>query len=156
MPGQPVTEEILAQVRAHAEEAYPEECCGLVFDAGTLRCVNALSGTEAARSAFRPSDADQLLLARSLDSDRPARALYHSHVDTPPARGAYLSARDVSGASWGGRVLHPGLLHLVVSVRRGRAAEAALFRLEDGGIARVVAAFPAPQRRDSSAWPIIE
>jgi proteasome lid subunit RPN8/RPN11 len=133
-----LTPGVLAAIRAHAAAAYPAECCGLVFDDGVRRCTNvqdALHAAEpeafprSARHAFRLADAEQLALARSFDGPRPARVLYHSHVDAD----AYLSAADVAGATLDGLPLYPGLLHLVVSVRDGVAGDAALFALTDDG-----------------------
>ncbi len=137
----------LTEVRAHAAAAYPEECCGLLFDDGARRCENVQNTLHdedraafprTARRAFRLAAGDQLALARSFDGDRPARVLYHSHVDA----GAYLSAADVDGATLGGMPLHPTLLHLVVAVRDGVPGEAALFALDDRG-PREVARFRA-------------
>jgi proteasome lid subunit RPN8/RPN11 len=131
-----VTPVTLAEIRAHAEAAYPSECCGLVFDDGEVRrCSNVQDALHAedpeafprtSSRAFRLSDAEQLLLARSIDGDRPARVLYHSHVDAE----AHLSDADVAGATLEGEPLYPDLLHLVVSVRDGVAGEAALFAID--------------------------
>ena len=131
-----LTPAVLAEIRAHAEAAYPDECCGLVFDDGVRRCTNVQDALHAeapaafprtARHAFRLSDAEQLLLARSFDGPRPARILYHSHVDA----GAYLSEADIAGATLDGHPLYPALLHLVVSVREGVAGETALYALDE-------------------------
>jgi adenylyltransferase/sulfurtransferase len=128
----------LDEVRADAAEAYPDECCGLVYDDGVRRCTNVQDAlhTEApdafprtARRAFRMADAEQLELARSFDGPRPVQALYHSHVNV----GAYLSEADVAGASVDGKPLYPDLLHLVVAVRDGVAGDAALFALDGSG-----------------------
>ena len=132
------TPAVLAAVRAHAAASYPRECCGLVFDDGVRHCTNVQDALHAAdpaafprdaRRAFRLSDADQLVLARSFGGPRPVRALYHSHVDC----GAYLSAADVRGATLDGLPLYPALLHLVVAVRRGVPGAAALFALDAAG-----------------------
>ena len=131
-----LTAAALAEIRAHAEAAYPDECCGLVFDDGVVRCTNVQDVLHAedpevfprtAQHAFRLSDAEQLLLARSFDGPRPARVLYHSHVDAD----AYLSDADVAGATLDGCPLYPGLLHLVVSVRAGVAGEVAVFAMDE-------------------------
>jgi len=125
-------------IREHAEACYPSECCGLVFDDRVHPCTNVQDALNAADPdafpraschAFRLSDDDQLLLARSQDGPAPARVLYHSHVDAD----AYFSAADLAGATIRGEPLYPGLLHLVVSVRDGTAGEMALFRLRPEG-----------------------
>jgi adenylyltransferase/sulfurtransferase len=135
---QALTPTALDAIRAHAAAAYPDECCGLVFDDGVHRCTNVQDALHAAdpdgfprtaRRAFRLADAEQLLLARSFDGPRPARVLYHSHVDAD----AYLSAADVAGATLDGRPLYPELLHLVVAVRDGVPGDAVLFVLDGDG-----------------------
>jgi proteasome lid subunit RPN8/RPN11 len=137
-----IAPEAAAEVRAHAEACYPEECCGLIFDSGPRRCRNVQGELHAddpeafprtARRAFRLADADQLALARSFDGPTPARVLYHSHIDAD----AYLSAVDVAGATIAGQPLYPELLHLVVSVRDGVAGELALFELTTDGATEI-------------------
>ena len=129
-------------IREHAEACYPLECCGLLFDDGVRPCTDVQDDLHdrdpeafprTSRHAFRLSDADQLLLARSIDGPVPARVLYHSHVDAD----AYFSAADLAGATLDGEPLYPGLLHLVVSVRDGVAGEMALFRLSPTGAEEV-------------------
>ena len=133
-----LTPEALAEIRAHAAAEYPAECCGIVFDDGVLRCTNVQDALHAedpdafprtARRAFRLAAREQLDLARSFDGPRPARILYHSHVD---AR-AYLSDEDLRGATFDGRPLYPRLLHLVVSVHDGAAGDAVLYSLDEAG-----------------------
>jgi proteasome lid subunit RPN8/RPN11 len=60
------------------------------------------------------------------------RVIFHSH----PEVGAYFSRGDYDSAVTiddGGAVVerHPGVLHIVVSVRGGRADESALFRFNE-------------------------
>ena len=137
-----LTDDVVREIRAHAEACAPAECCGLVFDDGVRRCTNVQDALHAAdpaafprtaRRAFRLADDEQLLLARSFEGPRPARVLYHSHVEA----GAYLSAADRAGATVDGEPLYPRLLHAVVSVRDGVAGEIALYRLDAGGAAEV-------------------
>ncbi|MBI5481212.1 MAG: Mov34/MPN/PAD-1 family protein [Deltaproteobacteria bacterium] len=135
--GAPVPAPLLRAVFAHAAAAYPRECCGLLLGPrhGALdevrQCANAQdryheadAGTfpRDARSAFTLGVDDIRALAASLDGPRPARVLYHSHVDAP----ARFSAEDERLALLGGEAPAWPLLHLVVEVRAGVALGAAL------------------------------
>jgi len=143
-----ISDETARQIRAHAEDCYPSECCGLVFesdvtfDGGVRHCTNVQERLHqedpegfprTARHAFRLADADQLLLARSFDSEHPVRVLYHSHIDCA----ARFSPADLAGTSIDGEPLYPDLLHLVVAVREGVAGEMVLFRLTRDGAAEI-------------------
>jgi [CysO sulfur-carrier protein]-S-L-cysteine hydrolase len=125
MRGEPVPPRLLRAVYEHATREYPRECCGLLLGPPgapldeARPCVNA-SG-DAAR-AFSLSAGDLLLLAATLDGPRPARVLYHSHVDAPSC----LSREDERLALLGGEEPAWPLLHLVVEVRAGRARGASL------------------------------
>jgi adenylyltransferase/sulfurtransferase len=144
----PLSPEVLTAVYAHAEEGYPEEVCGLVFasrpgsdDRGypaaeAVRCENQQNALHAADPAIFSRDAhrayhlgprDLMQLDRSLHGPRPARIIYHSHVDV----GAYFSDEDTHAAAPGGELFYP-CDHLVVDVREGRARGCRLFRFERG------------------------
>jgi proteasome lid subunit RPN8/RPN11 len=139
---------ILDEVYAHAEAGYPEEVCGLVFagkagpaDAGypspeAVRCENRQNALHAedpatftrdARTAYNLGPRDLMRLDKSLRGDRPARIIYHSHVEV----GAYFSAEDVHAAAPDGELLYP-CDYLVVDVKAGRARGCKLFRFEGG------------------------
>ena len=102
---------LAAALRAHGEDAWPRECCGLI-----VRTPNGLAlrrGVNLAHSAARfELDARTLLAARR---DRtPIVAIYHSHCDAP----AVFSAADVEFASgW------PGIAQVLIAVRAGRAGD---------------------------------
>ncbi|MGE5644540.1 MAG: Mov34/MPN/PAD-1 family protein [Acidobacteriota bacterium] len=104
-------------IRAHAEKAYPNECCGAMLgrledgEKSVLRAValdNAYDGSQAARYEIRPEDL--------LEADRAARrdgldliGIYHSHPDCD----AYFSQTDLKNSC-------PWYSFVVVSVRGGR------------------------------------
>ncbi len=137
---------LMLEVYAHAREAYPEECCGLLVGrAGgpperVVRCDNVQNRRraqgESELDATRGFWIDEQQLLRELRSAE-ARGdellvVYHSH----PEAGAYLSHTDVRAALGpDGAPLWPGVTHLVVSVREGAAREAVLyaFDAESGG-----------------------
>jgi proteasome lid subunit RPN8/RPN11 len=104
-------------MRAHAEKAYPNECCGAMLgrigpeEKSVLRAValdNTYSGSQATRYEIRPEDL--------LHADRAARSdgldligIYHSHPDCE----AYFSQTDLKNSC-------PWYSFVVVSVRHGR------------------------------------
>ncbi len=134
---------VLRAIYAHADEGYPEEVCGLVFaeraahgypHAAASRCENR---ARAPRTAFELSVADLVVLDESLRTPRPARIVYHSHVEV----GAYLSGQDRAAAAPNGASLYP-VDHLVVDARAGGARGARLYRFI-GGTFVEIAAFEA-------------
>ena len=151
-----IAEQALAVVYAHAREAYPEEACGLlVGDRGgdgvdeARRCENLQNALHAEDPEANPRDArrayslgakDLFFLDRSQRTERPARVVYHSHVEV----GAYFSAKDRDDALLFDEPRFP-VDYLVVDVRRVegavRALGAKLFRF-DGAEFVEVAAYP--------------
>jgi adenylyltransferase/sulfurtransferase len=144
-----LTDAALAAIYAHAEEGYPEEVCGLVFAARpaegaafgyaepeVLRCENRQNALHTedpvtfprdARTAYNLGPRDLMRLDRSLRGDRPARVIYHSHVDV----GAYFSEEDERAAAPDGELLYP-CDYLVVDVRADGARGCRLFRFAAG------------------------
>jgi len=135
---------VLEAIYAHAEAGYPEEVCGLVF-AGrgddypapeAVRCENRQNALHAedpqtftrdARTAYNLGPRDLMRLDKSLRGDRPARIIYHSHVDV----GAYFSDEDARAAAPDGELLYP-CDYLVVDVKDRLARGSKLFRFEGG------------------------
>jgi drug/metabolite transporter (DMT)-like permease/proteasome lid subunit RPN8/RPN11 len=107
------TQAELDEIYRHASAAYPAECCGFVTDSGVQRCVNTVEDSTASDrtrgSGFAFGAPDLLRLARSFDSDAPARFVYHSHPDV----GAYFSEEDGRFAVVDGEPVYP-VDHLVV------------------------------------------
>jgi proteasome lid subunit RPN8/RPN11 len=118
----------MAELRRHAEAAYPEECCGFVRRSGAVHRAANVQGTEpaiagrSAERAFTLGARDLLALNASFRGSDPATCFYHSHPDA----GAYFSATDRREALYAGRPKYP-VAHLVISVLGGRSVEAALF-----------------------------
>ena len=137
-----VPEEILMAVFRQARETFPAECCGWLSGPAEGTAVNGIhpvandqaSGnhpTEAdrtAESAYVFSTEDLLELNNSLDSETPARIIYHSH----PNGRAYLSETDraVATSPWGDGPAYP-VQQLVVGIDGERVVEAALFDWDD-------------------------
>lgn len=105
-----VPPQMLTAIYAHAQETYPEECCGFLIgphDSATIdevrRCVNEQNRYHAldperfprtAREAYYLGGKDLRFLLESVRSPRPVKIIYHSHPDV----GAYFSAEDTRAA----------------------------------------------------------
>ena len=105
-----ISAQVLAEIYAHARETYPEECCGFLIgprdSAGVdevRRCVNEQNRYHAldperfprtARIAYYLGGKDLRFLMQSLDTPRPVKLIYHSHIDV----GSYFSAEDIRAA----------------------------------------------------------
>jgi len=144
---------LLHAVYLHAAAEYPRECCGLLLGPRgappdeARPCANAQDLYRAADPEAFPRDAREAFslglddvrgLEASLHGPRPARVLYHSHVDAP----ASFSAEDERLALLGGDRPAWPLLHLVVEVRAGAARAAVLYEWD------------APRRcfREAARW----
>jgi proteasome lid subunit RPN8/RPN11 len=68
-------DEVIQGIYKHAEEAFPEECCGIVTAAGQVVRLKNISDTP--RNSFRVSPNDYLAYAQG------ALFMYHSHPDHP-------------------------------------------------------------------------
>jgi [CysO sulfur-carrier protein]-S-L-cysteine hydrolase len=141
-PAVDIPRSLLEQVYREARRAFPLECCGWLAGAreaagvSELRaCANQQSGGQHPTAPARGSETayviagdDLLALVRSLDSERPARIIYHSH----PNGRAYLSDtdREVATSPWGDGPAYP-VQQLVVGLDQGAVREAALFAWSD-------------------------
>lgn len=144
----------LAVVAAHAEAAYPEECCGALLGTGPGEVTEAVRLTNLAASS-RPTDpdgrargardayeVDPVELDRVHD-EAAARGLqvvgvYHSHVEV----GAYFSKMDQEVALAFGDPTYP--VYLVASARASRCDELKSFTWD--GDSFVEQAVPLPAR----------
>lgn len=121
-------------LRAHAERAWPEECCGaLLGDGAAVLVVLPLENAAGdRRRGFLVSARDSLRVAAEAE----ARGLqwlgvYHSHPDAP----AVPSAADVSTA-W------PDGWTVIIPVREGVAGEVSAYWF-DAGLGRFSPGVPA-------------
>ena len=134
--------DLLISVYREARHAFPAECCGWLTGSVDLVGVDAIRPAEndqssgahptaserTAETAYVFNSADLMELNRSLDSDTPARIIYHSH----PNGRAYLSDTDrtVATSPWGDGPAYP-VQQLVVGIDADRVAESALFGWDD-------------------------
>ncbi|CUT05198.1 M67 family metallopeptidase [Candidatus Kryptobacter tengchongensis] len=115
-----ISNEIIQNIKFHAEETYPEECCGVLigkFDVAgkivfeILRVENSREDEKHRRYLIKPQD--------YLNAERYARKMgydivgfYHSHPEHP----AIPSEYDREHA-------FPFLSYIIVSVKKGNAVE---------------------------------
>jgi proteasome lid subunit RPN8/RPN11 len=119
---------VAAAMRAHAEAAYPNECCGAMLglrkgpDWLVISSIAAENAAEdqARRAGYQIGPRDLLDIAvaarrRGLE----IAGFYHSHPDCEAA----WSPADLAGAHW------IGASYAIIEVRDGRAAAMRSFRL---------------------------
>lgn len=124
-----LSRELLGRIARHAEETYPDECCGILIgrDGGAGRVVERVrpidnrweAGERGHRFLIAPDDL--------LRAEREARragldvlGFYHSHPDGPPAPS--LFDRD---QAW------PWYTYLIMSIEQGRYRAVAGWQLRD-------------------------
>lgn len=121
----------------HAREAFPEECCGVIFTDGssdwTQRVQNIQNQLHVLDPQTYPRDAriayamDPKELEAVIDAaqQRGARlkAFYHSH----PNHDAYFSEEDKAFASPFGEPTFPGAAQIVVSIYGNAVKEICVF-----------------------------
>jgi proteasome lid subunit RPN8/RPN11 len=132
-----ITSPSLAALHAHACEAYPDECCGLVIERNAsqeaVRVTNVQNELHAkdpaqfpriARIAYTMGpDAAPVLIAAER-GELMLRAFYHSHPD----HDAYFSAEDRTQALGGwDEPNYPHALQIVMSVRDGQVCATKAF-----------------------------
>lgn len=128
-----IPEELLAEIRAHAERDYPHECCGALLGREAAEDGNAVKAVAALRAADNRREADaaprRFLISaddyRRIERDARDASLdvlgfYHSHPDHPAAPSDYDREHAL-----------PGYSYVIVSVRGGRAAEITSWVLDD-------------------------
>lgn len=112
---------------AHAREAFPDECCGLLAGRGN-RVERLYPGTNIDRSPFtyRLDPQEQLRFFKEMDDlGLELVGIYHSHTQAP----AYPSRTDVA------RALYPDAVYVIVGLAASDAPpEMRAFRIRDGTI----------------------
>ncbi len=128
------------QIVAQAEREFPFECCGFIIGDSSAEEVRPITNIQNrkhaeepdafprdARTAFLMEPGEHLAVLQEVDRRRLAlRAVYHSHPD----HDAYFSATDRAQACSfdPGEPDYPDTVHIVISVRAGKFARAAVFR----------------------------
>ena len=127
-----IRRDVLDAMRAHAQEAYPSECCGFargpasdaLFVDGSTREVNEadkyhrLDPESFPRTSHEYFKINELHAAkafqRAVSEGNPIKIIYHSHCDA----GDYFSAEDAATFAHEGALMWP-CAFLVVSVMKG-------------------------------------
>ena len=121
-----LTQEAWSEISRHAQDAFPEECCGVIFAAGDSDFVvrvqniqNRLHAldpqtyprTAAIAYAMDPLELDEVI-RQGEKNGRRLKAFYHSHPDHE----AYFSAEDKAFASPFGEPIYPDAAQIVISI----------------------------------------
>ena len=122
-----IVQRVLDDVKAHARQEAPRECCGVLIGRGqaileSARALNLSDGTS--RFLIDPRDHIRAMRdARTRQMD--VIGFYHSHPRSP----AVPSETDVAESGYA------GAMHLIVGVAADDAPQARLFVI-DGGAGR--------------------
>jgi len=121
-----LTQEAWNEISRHAQETFPEECCGVIFSARGTDCVLRLKNIQNKLHALDPQTyprtaaiayaVDPLelesVIRQSEEKGQTLKAFYHSHPD----HDAYFSDEDKAFASPFGEPTYPDAAQIVVSV----------------------------------------
>ena len=116
-----IPDQLLDEVIAHAREALPNECCGLLAgrvenDVGIVTTRFTVANDLASPTAYHTNARDLLAAFRAMREDKlDVLAIYHSH----PTSDAVPSRRDVAENTYGETVVHliVGLAHATPDVK---------------------------------------
>ena len=130
-----LSEELLRQIEAEAEAAYPNECCGILFGkyGGDAKTVSRIRRADNSREAEEQYHRFRITPEEMLRAEREARCagedivgFYHSHPDAP----AIPSEYDRSHAL-------PIYSYIIVSTLSGKAADLTCHTLDENREYRV-------------------
>ena len=121
-----LTPETWNEISRHAQETFPEECCGLVLSNGVkddvrrveniqnkLHALDPLTYPRTAAIAYAMDPRElQSILDEADKTGYTLKAFYHSHPDHE----AYFSAEDKAFATPFGEPTFPGAAQIVISV----------------------------------------
>ena len=121
-----LTQEAWTEISRHAQETFPEECCGIIFSTGATDQVvrvkniqNRLHAldpqtyprTAAIAYAMDPLELDSVI-RQGEEKGRRLKAFYHSH----PNHDAYFSDEDKAFATPFGEPTYPDAAQIVISI----------------------------------------
>ena len=132
-----LTAQAWREISRHAEESFPDECCGVVLADGATQQVLRLENIQNKLHALDPETYPRTaVIAYAMDPkelerviDQAARAgaklkaFYHSHPD----HDAYFSDEDKAFASPFGEPTFPNAAQIVVSIYRREVKRMAAF-----------------------------
>ena len=135
-----IPQDVLADLDAHALQAYPDECCGFVFgpaatphrltssaretnEANRYHALDPETFPRTARTYFKINELRAVrTIERAEAQGLPLKVVYHSHCDA----GAYFSDEDIATFSRDGQLMWP-CAFIVVSVIDGKISERKLW-----------------------------
>jgi [CysO sulfur-carrier protein]-S-L-cysteine hydrolase len=121
-----LSNEVAKDICKHAEETFPEECCGIILTDGTTDYVQRLANiqnqlhaldpqtyprTAAIAYAMDPKELERVIDHAALNGAK-LKAFYHSHPDHK----AYFSEEDKAFASPFGEPTFPETAQIVISI----------------------------------------
>ncbi len=120
-----ITPDAIEEIRRHASETYPDECCGALIARSDGKIVEAfrLPNTTAAgaRRRFRVAPSDyRLSEERAREKQGTLAGFYHSHPDHP----ARPSQHDLEHA-W------PNFTYIIIAANGGAPGDITSWRLRD-------------------------
>ena len=121
-----LTQEAWTEISRHAQETFPEECCGVIFSAGATDQVVRVKNIQNQLHALDPQTYPRTaVIAYAMDpleldsvirqgekKGRRLKAFYHSH----PNHDAYFSDEDKAFASPFGEPTYPDAAQIVISI----------------------------------------
>jgi len=130
-----LTAKIYEAIRAHGEETYPHECCGVLLGRSAVGVDEVFANivesavragntrTDSPRNRYSIAPQELVKIQRQArDSGLDIVGFYHSHPDHP----AQWSTTDFAEAHW------LGCSYVITSVRQGAAQETNSFLLTGG------------------------
>ena len=121
-----LSEAIWSEISRHAQDTFPEECCGVIFSNGATDRVQRMQNiqnqlhaldpqtyprTALIAYAMNPKELEAVIDAAN-EHGAKLKAFYHSH----PNHDAYFSEEDKAFASPFGEPTFPGAAQIVVSI----------------------------------------
>jgi proteasome lid subunit RPN8/RPN11 len=124
-----ISEQVRAELVAHARADAPNECCGMLAAAdGRLTSYFPAENEFKSPQRFQLDSADQIRITNEIEArGEEIGAIFHSH----PNSEAYPSQTDVNLARW-----WPGVLWLICSLAGGEPVVRG-FAIDDGRIEEV-------------------
>lgn len=121
-----ISQELLDEIVAHAREAAPNECCGMVAaeDGEAVRVYRARNVAPSPMLAYEIEGAEQYRIQMEIENaGLDLGAIYHSHPRTEP----YPSQTDINLA------FYPEAVYVIVGLAGGEALVRA-FRIQGGEV----------------------
>ncbi len=126
-----LSEQVYSAMRAHGEETYPHECCGVLLgrSEGDVNCVEDAvragnTRTDSAHNRYNIAPQELVKIQRQgRERGLDIVGFYHSHPDHP----AQWSKTDFAEAHW------LGCSYVITSVQKGRATVTNSFLLTGSG-----------------------